>query len=73
MQMRSLKDSFIKYCEKNNFEENLQQLKIVDSLVDFLSTKKNIFNYFFKKKTKKMFLFIWQCRSRKNNDFKFYL
>ena len=55
MQMRSLKDSFIKYCEKNNFEENLQQLKIVDSLVDFLSTKKNIFNYFFKKKQKKCF------------------
>ena len=55
MQMKSLKDSFIEYCKKNNFEKNHQQLKVIDLFVDFLNPKKKIYNLFIKLKTKKCF------------------
>ena len=55
MQMKSLKDSFIEYCKKNNFEKNHQQLRVLDLFIDFLNPKKKIFNLFTKLKPKKCF------------------
>ena len=72
MQMSSLKDSFLNYCEKNNYEKNICQLKILDLIVDFLTTKKKFLNFFSNNK-KKMFLLVWWCRCWQNNDFKFCL
>ena len=55
MQMSSLKDSFLNYCEKNNYEKNICQLKILDLIVDFLTTKKKFLNFFSNNKKKKCF------------------
>ena len=40
MQMSSLKDSFISFCEKNNFEKNKYQLEVLGFLIEFLDPKK---------------------------------
>ena len=56
MSIKSFKDSFIKFCEKNKYEKNVDQLKIVDLLVNFEGHKSNFFNFFFKSKEKKCFL-----------------
>ena len=53
--MRSLKDSYLNYCEKKNYEKNLYQLKIIDLLVNFLDPKNSIFNFFNNSKQKKCF------------------
>ena len=53
--MSSLKDSFLYYCKKNNYEKNIYQLKVLDSLIDFLIPKKNFFKLFLKKSKKKCF------------------
>ena len=55
MQMSSLKDSFLNYCEKNNYEKNINQLKILDLLNDFLNFKKIFFEFFHKNKKKNCF------------------
>ena len=55
MQMSSLKDSFLNYCEKNNYEKNINQLKILDLLNNFLNFKKNFFEFFYKNKKKNCF------------------
>ena len=55
MQMSSLKDSFLDYCEKNNYEKNLYQLKIVSLIIDFFEEKKNFFSLFYKYKKKNCF------------------
>ena len=55
MQMSSLKDSFLNYCEKNNYEKNINQLKILDLLNDFLNFKKIFFEFFYKNKKKNCF------------------
>ena len=55
MQMSSLKDSFIIFCEKNNFEKNKNQLKVLDLLIKFFDPKKNYFNFFLKRKYKSCF------------------
>ena len=41
MSIKSFKDSFIKFCEKNKYEKNIDQLKIVDLLVSFKGPKNN--------------------------------
>ena len=46
MQMSSLKDSFLNYCKKNNFEKNKNQLKILNLLINFLEPEKKFFNFF---------------------------
>ena len=46
MQMSSLKDSFIIFCEKNNFEKNKNQLKVLDLLIKFFDPKKIILIFF---------------------------
>jgi cell division protein ZapE len=55
MQIRFFKDSFQKLCEENKFEKNTNQLKIIDSLIEFIIPKKNIFNIFSKPKKKLCF------------------
>lgn len=53
--MSSLKDSFLKYCEKNNFEKNKYQLKTLNLLIDFLKPPNFFFNLFIKPKKKLCF------------------
>ena len=55
MNVKSFKESFIKFCEKNKYEKNVDQLKIVDLLVSFKGPKNNFLNFFFKSKEKKCF------------------
>ena len=55
MQTRSLKDSFLYYCEKNNFEKNPYQLKIIELFIKFISPKKRFLNLFSNKKQNKCF------------------
>ena len=55
MQMRSLRESFLNYCEMNNFEKNIYQLKVLDLLINFIKPKFNFFNIFFKSKNKLCF------------------
>jgi len=47
-----LQDSFIKFCNKNSFEKNNQQIEVVDLLDQFLYPKKTFFKTFFKNKDK---------------------
>ena len=58
MQMSSLKDSFINFCEKNNFEKNKYQLKVLDLIINFLNPKTKFFN-FFSKSEKKMCFYLF--------------
>ena len=46
MNKGSLKDSFIKHCEKNKFEKNNNQIEIINLLEDFIKPKNKIFNFF---------------------------
>ena len=55
MSIKSLKDSFIKFCEINKFEKNVNQLKIVDLLISFINSKSNFFHLFFKSNEKQCF------------------
>ena len=55
MSIKSFKDSFIKFCEKNKFEKNVNQLKIIDLLISFINPRSNFFHLFFKSKDKKCF------------------
>ena len=55
MNRKFFKDSFLKYCEKNNFEKNVNQLKIVDELANFFDTKDNFISRIFKSKKKLCF------------------
>ena len=52
MKIRSLKDSFIILCEKKGFEKNINQLKIIDLIADFISPKISFFDSLFKAKKK---------------------
>lgn len=58
MSKKNLQDSFIEFCKKNNFEENNQQIKIINQLDNFINPKKNIFNYLFNSKKKLCFYLI---------------
>ena len=51
----NLQDSFRDFCEKNNFEINEQQTKIISLLDAFLNNKKTFLSRFFKKKDKLCF------------------
>ena len=46
MQMRSLKDSFLNFCEENNFEKNTHQLEVLDIISNFLDPKIKFYNFF---------------------------
>jgi hypothetical protein len=55
--MSSLKDSFLNYCKRNNYEKNIYQLKILDFIVDFLNPKKNFLDFFLTEKKKNVFIY----------------
>ena len=55
MQLSSLKESFLSYCEKNNFEKNIYQLEIIDLLINFINPKKKFFDLILKPKNKLCF------------------
>ena len=55
MQLSSLKDSFLNYCEKNNFEKNKFQLKILDLLIKFFHPRNFFFKFMLNNKKKKCF------------------
>ena len=55
MQLSSLKDSFLNYCEINNYEKNSNQLDVINSLIKFLDPKISFFNFFNNKKQKNFF------------------
>jgi cell division protein ZapE len=44
-----LKDSFLKFCEKNKFEKNINQIEIIDLLENFIKSKNKFLNFFSKK------------------------
>ena len=47
-----MKKEFIKFCKKNKFEQNINQIEIISDLVKFFFPKKIFFNLFFKKNSK---------------------
>ena len=55
MNIKILKDSFLKFCEKNKFEKNINQSKIIDLLINFIIPKKNFLNFIFKSEEKLCF------------------
>ncbi len=54
MELKSLKSSFLKYCETKKFEKNKNQVEIIEILSTFYQ-KKKLFNFNFKKNEKKCF------------------
>ena len=50
MKKVSLKNSFLKYCEKKKFEKNINQIKIINSLDNFIEDQNIFFNFFLKSK-----------------------
>ena len=55
MLKNNLQDSFIGFCKKNGFEENNQQIKLINKLDRFINQKKTIFNYLLNTKKKLCF------------------
>ena len=51
----SLQDSFKEFCIKNSFENNNQQIEIVNLLDKFTNPRKTFLSYFFKKEDKLCF------------------
>ena len=51
----SFQDSFEEFCKKNSFENNNQQIEIVNLLDKFINPKKTFLNNFFKSKDKLCF------------------
>jgi cell division protein ZapE len=58
MQMSSLKDSFLNFCEENNFEKNTHQLEVLDIISNFLDPKIKFYN-FFSKSNKKLCFYLF--------------
>ena len=55
MSKLSLEESFKEFCKKNSFENNNQQIKIVNLLDKFINPRKTFFSKFFKNKDKLCF------------------
>jgi len=55
MSKLSLEESFKEFCKKNSFENNNQQIKIVNLLDKFINPRKTFFSNFFKDKDKLCF------------------
>ena len=47
----SLQNSFSEFCNKNKFEINKKQTEILNSLEKFIFPRNKLLNFFFKKKT----------------------
>tara|TARA_B100001093_G_scaffold383320_1_gene368964 strand:- start:554 stop:1597 length:1044 start_codon:yes stop_codon:yes gene_type:complete len=50
--MKTLKKSFIEYCDKKKFEINKNQIKIIDSLNEYYYENNTLLNFFFKSEKK---------------------
>ena len=55
MSKKGLQDSFKEFCKKNSFENNNQQIEIVNLLEKFINPKKTFLSNFFKSKDKHCF------------------
>ena len=55
MNSNILKKLFINYCDKNKFDKNVNQIKIIELLSSFYLKKKNILDFILKKKIKLAF------------------
>ena len=55
MSKLSLEESFKEFCKKNSFENNNQQIKIVNLLDKFINPRKTFFSNFFRNKDKSCF------------------
>ena len=55
MSKKGLQDSFKEFCKKNSFENNNQQIEIVNLLDKFINPKKTFLGNFFKSKDKLCF------------------
>ena len=55
MSKKGLQDSFKEFCKKNSFENNNQQIEIVNLLDKFINPKKTFLSNFFKSKHKLCF------------------
>ena len=51
----NLKNLFIEFCKKNNFEVNKHQIKVINDLDKFINTKKTLSDYLFNTKKKLCF------------------
>ena len=51
----NLQDSFKEFCKKNSFENNNQQIEIINLLDKFINPRKNFFRKFFRDKEKLCF------------------
>ena len=51
----NLQDSFKEFCKKNSFENNNQQIEIINQLDRFINPRKNFFRKFFRNKDKLCF------------------
>ena len=61
MQTEKFKKKFIKYCSEKNFQQNINQLKLIDLLINYNNKKNSIFNLieFFKKDNKKLGFYLY--------------
>ena len=50
--MKSLKKSFIEYCDLNKYENNEDQIKVIDLLIKYNSSSKSFLSHLFKKNKK---------------------
>tara|TARA_E500000178_G_scaffold292207_1_gene296409 strand:- start:112 stop:1149 length:1038 start_codon:yes stop_codon:yes gene_type:complete len=55
MSQLSLQDLFKQFCKKNSFEDNSQQIEIINSLDKFINPRKTFLSNFFKKENKLCF------------------
>ena len=51
----SLKKKFINFCKKNKFEQNLNQIEIINLLDNFIKPKNKFMNFFSKSQEKLCF------------------
>ncbi len=58
MSARTLKESFLKLCEEKKYEKNVNQLKIIDSLINFIKNERK-FIYFILNTKKKLCFYLY--------------
>ena len=62
-------DFYLDLCKAGTIEKNNNQIELISELDSFLTNnEKSLFSLiqFISKKYSKLFLYIWQCRLRKN-------
>lgn len=62
----SLKKSFLKFCEQKKFEQNKNQLEIINSLTGFIKKENNFFNFFLRSKKSFVIIFmeVWELEKQ---------